>query len=273
MTATGSDLGLLPSRFIYYARSLVTLITGIHNWPRVVPLFLPGWRSEPVILRLRNGLRFKVRQAMDVWVIKETCLDREYEQASVAIDDGWTVVDIGAGLGDFAIMTARQRPGCTVHAYEPLPGSFELLVENCALNGVSNVIPHCAAIGARDGSLSLVASEVAVMSSTSAIAEDGDAQPVEALSLESALRSEGIDACDYLKIDCEGAEFDILPNTSSDVLRRVRNICLEYHDNATGGSHADLVALLRERGFDTRVTPSRVHWYLGLLHAARDQEH
>jgi FkbM family methyltransferase len=165
---------------------------------------------------------------------------------------------------------ARRLPGCTVHAYEPLEESFELLLENCALNGVTNVVAHRQAVGARDGRLAVVPRDVAVMSGTSAAADLPEAPHVEALSLESVFRSGGIGTCDYLKIDCEGAEFDILPAAEAETLARARHICLEYHDNARQWTHHALVDLLGKRGFRVRTAPSPVHWYLGMLHAARD---
>ena len=63
-----------------------------------------------MIIRLRgSGLQFRVRTAMDVWVIKETCLDRDYEYGMV-LQDNWTIIDIGAGLGDFYDVCGAAQP-------------------------------------------------------------------------------------------------------------------------------------------------------------------
>lgn len=56
---------------------------------------------------------------MDVWVVKETCLDRDYKSKGKKIQGGSTIIDIGAGLGDFAILTANEHPNSQVYAYEP----------------------------------------------------------------------------------------------------------------------------------------------------------
>ena len=66
-----------------------------------------------------------------------------------------------------------------------------------------------------------------------------------------------------------GAEFDIIHNTDRRTLERIGHVCLEYHDNATQWTHADLESFFAERGFQVRTTASRLHWYLGLLHAER----
>lgn len=65
-------------------------------------------------MKLRNGQQVKVRSLMDIWIVKETCLDKDYEVNGVPIADGWQVVDIGAGLGDFVLSAANERPNCKI---------------------------------------------------------------------------------------------------------------------------------------------------------------
>ena len=78
---------------------------------------------------------------MDVWTVKETCLDRFYDLARLHPDDVRVVVDLGAGFGDFAIYAASRYPHSTVYAYEPSPVSFARLKANVRLNRADRV--HC----------------------------------------------------------------------------------------------------------------------------------
>jgi hypothetical protein len=111
----------------YYLVSMLTLLRGLKNWPLAGAL-LARWPVRQPVVELRpSGLRFRVRTFMDVWIIKETCLDRDYERVGTDLQDGWNVVDIGAGLGDFTVYAARRCPHGTVYAYEPFPESFALL--------------------------------------------------------------------------------------------------------------------------------------------------
>ena len=50
------------------------------------------------------------------------------------LQDGWTIIDIGAGLGDFTAYAAQRSPRGRVLAYEPFPESFALLQQNLKLN-------------------------------------------------------------------------------------------------------------------------------------------
>lgn len=256
---------MLIRRWAYYLRSIPTLLTGIVNWPTVIAVFLGLPAKRPFTVRLRRtNLCFSARSAMDVWIIKETCLDRDYERVSVPVQDGWKIVDIGAGLGDFTIDAARRNPHGLVHAYEPFPDSFELLQQNLRLNRIDNAQAFSEAVSDHAGTLQLEMSGAAVQHST---ARTGQAQAcisVPAITLSQALARLNGAPCDLLKMDCEGAEYEILMNAAS-CWPRVKRIVMEYHDGMTSFSHPDLVTFFEKRGFRVRCFPSRVHKNLGLM--------
>ncbi len=70
-----------------------------------------------------------------------------------------------------------------------------------------------------------------------------------------------------LKLDCEGGEFEILLNAPAELLRRVRHICLEYHNAATSSSDRDLLRRLAGLGLHTRRSPNLWRPHQGLIHA------
>lgn len=262
---------MLISRLFYYLSSIPTLLTGVRNWPVVVAAFLRLPIRRPFVVELRSGVRFQARTAMDVWIIKETCLDRDYETASVPLQDGWTILDIGAGLGDFAIHAARQNPRGVVYAFEPFPESFALLEENVRLNGLENVRMFPYAVGAaRTGRLRLYATGEAVQHRTAGAASAAPAPVVEvtSVSLDQIFEEHNLPRCDFLKMDCEGAEYEILLNASDRTLSRIRHVCLEYHEGVTPYAREDLARFLRDRGFRVALRPNPVHRQLGFLHAA-----
>lgn len=260
---------MLLSRLWYYLSSIPTLLRGFTNWPALLSLVL-GQREEPVILKLRSGPRLKIRTLMDAWIIKETCLEKQYEQASTELENGWNVIDVGAGLGDFTICVAQRYPQSRVYAYEPFPESFALLEENLALNDIQNVHAYPYAVGSQDGTLELrfISSE-AVQHTTTSTEQESDTLEVQSITLERILSQHALDVCHYLKMDCEGAEYDILLNAASEVLRRIENVCLEYHDGVTPYSHDDLAIFFEDHGFQVSLTPNPVHGHLGYLYARK----
>jgi FkbM family methyltransferase len=253
---------------LYYLRSALTLLQGVRNRWTMARLFLGPRPPEPVTVVLDDGTRFRVREAMDLWIVKESCLDRQYE-AGLTVGDGWTVVDVGAGLGDFAIHFARRHPQAQVYACEPFPESLALLRSNLILNHVANVRAYPYALGGRTGTAHLSAVGPAVQHST---VRDGDSPDlvVPLRTLDDLFEELGIEGCDLLKVDTEGAEYEILFNAGEETLDKVARVVLEYHEGVTPYGRGDLVAFLEGRDFTTRVEPNPVHPSLGLLYAWRE---
>jgi FkbM family methyltransferase len=257
------------SGVVYYARSIPNLLWNVSPRAKVVALFAGRKLSEPLTIRLRgSGLQFRVRTAMDVWVIKETCLDRDYEGGG-RLQDNWTIIDIGAGLGDFTAYAAQRSPRGRVLAYEPFPESFALLRQNVKLNNLRNVEAQPYAIAAQTGTLPLnVGMAEAVQHSTTQSGEK--AIEVQAISLAQVFDEQQVECCDFLKMDIEGGEYAILREVDASLLKRVRRLAMEYHDNTPAGQHTELMALLQARGFRVQVQPNPVHDYLGYLYATRN---
>jgi len=225
--------------------------------------------THPRLIRLADGSSFYVRSLMDVWVLKETCLDRQYETFGVSIQDGWTVLDIGGGWGDFAVSIARRNPNCRVIAFEPFPPSIELFEENQRINGVSNVELVKAAVGKLSGSIHLSTRNREAVQLSTAEAQTGDGLTVASLTLIDAFDHLKISQCDFLKMDCEGGEYDILFSTPEVVLGKIQRICMETHDEITQYSHKDIVEYLKKHGFQVRYEANPVHSSLGMLYAER----
>lgn len=196
-------------------------------------------------------LRFRERDWITAFVpddevfglARELILQRIYDR----FDAGGhrLVVDAGAHVGLFSLI-ASQRAARVV-ALEPNPVNFGVLEVNRRLNDASNVTAVEAALWKTSGHVQFGASW---HTTGGAVAETGD-QRVAAMSLDELVSTHG--DIDLLKLDIEGAEFDVL--AASDALERVRQIVGELHfrDPAAG---EELVAQLRARGFDAGLVPA-----------------
>jgi FkbM family methyltransferase len=257
----------LIRRILYYLLSLFTVVRGVRNWPAFFRL--GNRRGESVILTLRDGTRYAVPSLLDAWIVKETNLDRDYERHGAVIQDGWNVVDIGAGLGEFTVFAARRAPHGRIFAYEPVPDSLALLEQNLKLNRIWNVEVHPTAVSDKNGTLMLdVSSGRLVQCRTIAGVNMGGSQiAVRSVTLSDVLAGLPGGVCDFLKMDCEGAEYGILLHLNEHSIPRIRRICLEYHEWAAPFSHRDLVRLFERKGWRVRVDPSKVRRELGFLYA------
>ncbi len=259
-------------KYGYYLFSIWELLTGIENPWLIIKIFAgrAGTAVNTVRLR-RTKLSFKVRGAMDVWSIKETFLDRFYERCGFVIQTGWTVIDVGAGLGDFSLFAA-QVSGTRILAFEPFPESFNLLTNNASLNKAGNITLFSEAVGAEHGPLllDLAGGEPLQFRSRNAPVTQPENQiAVKARSLSNIIQHTGQGGCDLLKMDCEGAEYDILMKSSPEVLGKIRRIVMEYHDGVTSHSHDDLIRFLRSQGYTVQAFDNPVHKNIGYLSAER----
>jgi FkbM family methyltransferase len=261
----------LIRKYSYYLLSIFRLLTGFENPVLILNIFLGKKPSAPRTVRLRCGPSFFVRGAMDVWSIKETFLDRFYERCGFAIQPGWTVIDVGAGLGDFTLFSARVN-STHVLAFEPFPESFVLLKENVAVNKAENVDVFSEAVDSAEGTLllDLAGGEPLQFQSRNAPVTQPDSQiTVRARSLSDAVLQTGQGTCDLLKLDCEGAEYNIIMKSPPEVLGNIQRIVMEYHDGVTAYSHRDLVKFLTNQGFKVQAFSNPVHKNLGYLRAER----
>jgi FkbM family methyltransferase len=261
-------------KFLYYAYSILEIVGGIKNWLLLVPLFFQkGPVGEHQVRLRRPPIRLAVRGAMDIWAVKETFLDAFYARYGAPIQDGWTVVDIGAGIGDFSIYAAYNHPNTLVYAYEPFPESYQLLIKNLTQNAVSNVVAFEEAVWCCEGKLVLDLSEgepLQITSSDSLQEVKGHERvTIQAITLEEVLERERIDIVDLLKLDCEGAEYEILMKAPEETLTKIERIIMEYHDLDEDHAHKKLVPFLEKLGYVVTRHENIVHDDIGYLYAVR----
>jgi FkbM family methyltransferase len=190
------------------------------------------------------------------WVANETWLD-EYGLARIEFERGDIVVDVGAHVGIFAIYLAKRYPDITILAFEPDPVNFANLLANIAANGVANVVPHRLAVtcDGRPFSLHRPPDNSAAAGGYFARPDGYARSTVDSITLDDIFERHGIRRCKLLKIDCEGAEYEILPSTS--VLDRVDWLSGEFHVSESlkerGCTFEQLMAVVA-----ARIAPERI---------------
>ena len=258
----------------YYFNSLITLLRGLKNPGVMWTLLFKGSTSHPERVVLRNGLSFEIFSLMDLWVLKETILDRQYEKVSLALWDGWTIIDIGAALGDYSVWAAAQTPHGRLVAVEPYPPSVDLLRANLKRNHITNAEVFSGAIASNSGSTTLAVEDRRVVQNSTANRALSDRKvSVETLSLEDLLDRFRLDHCDYLKMDCEGGEYEILFSTSAKTLTHFDRICMEVHDGMTVHNRDEMAAYLEKAGYAVRIEVNPVHQELAYLYAEKTHLH
>lgn len=135
---------------------------------------------------------------------------------------GRRVLDVGANLGFFAIKCRTLGSG-PVLCVEPHPTNFKNLQSNCVdLPGFT--LLKCAVMGKGERSVSMIEGEH-VGNAKAVSGGDIPAKSLKELLVWCAPHDQNL----VLKLDVEGAEYDILLNASGDDLRRFAVIFVETH--------------------------------------------
>ena len=234
-----------------------------------LPFTYRNWWAVPlqrfrksVVLELRDGTKYLVRGGTtDLAMINEAAILNPYLRSPyIELRDDATVIDVGANIGDFTIQVARMCPRGRIVAVEPIGANVRMIEAQLALNRLSHVQIVQTALGA-----ACQRTAITVAGAASRISGREDAgESVEMITLERLMDDCVIGTVDLLKLDCEGAEWDILP-AAERVLPRVRQICMEFHCER-GWTAVKLADWLGSRGF--RVSHTAGRWN-GLLWATR----
>lgn len=149
--------------------------------------------------------------------------DREvYSDEIVKIEQGDLVVDIGANYGFFT-KYAQMKGAQKIYCFEPSNKIFKYLEKN--LQNDYGVVLDNSAVSNYNGVAFFSDSP---NSAGSRISENG--YEVRVKNINDVLLNEIPNQIDYLKIDCEGAEYEIFEAINGDSLDKVKKIAVEYHD-------------------------------------------
>lgn len=199
---------LLLARRAIKAQKFGFFFYGTTHTPFPRQLKLRGVRI-PLSSPNDNGYQLDVLNVM---------LDDEYGIEKIP-ENITTIVDVGANIGIFSLWAWAHFPNARVHAYEPNPKIIPYAKSNLLH---AEVEFFCEGVGSRSYVATLVESKQSRMVQTLASATGN----IPITSLATVVERIG-GRVDLLKIDCEGAEWDIFLDLES--LKRVGRIRMEYH--------------------------------------------
>lgn len=214
--------------------------------------------ADQLGLTLRRG-------TLDGFIVDEIALRDTYRLRSIDLPPNACVVDVGANIGTFAAAVLRRWPTARVTG-------FELDDENAAiaarhLAGRARIV-RAAIVGDHRPTGYRIDPDNSGGHTLAFDDGPGLLPAPPSWTLHRAIDTAGCAFVDLLKMDVEGAEYDILARAARDgALAIVNRIVMEWHELSPGQRHGALVALLRRAGFDVEAV--RENAAAGTLFASR----
>jgi FkbM family methyltransferase len=163
------------------------------------------------------------------------------------------IYDLGANIGMASLGFAALYPEARVYGFEPLPSNFEVCRLNYQNLPKARLFPW--AVGARTERTSFEHNEdpqgghLHTVQGNPALHAQGHIQ-VQVYSIADLVREQKLDPPEFLKIDVEGAELEVLRGIG-DAVQSIKRIFVETHGETL---KAGCLAWLGEHGF--QITPS-----------------
>lgn len=188
-----------------------------------------------------NGIKIKNSFKQMPLIVVENFYNENYN--FLDINNGkYICIDIGANIGISDLYLANKDFISKIYAFEPLKPTFNFLKENLELNPKlkEKIVPYNFGLGGKD-------SEIEVnfnLDNAMSISDSGvfdkcfstDSKETIIIKqasgeIENIIKTVKDEEKIFLKIDCEGAEYDILKNLDeNDLLKFVDVIILEFHN-------------------------------------------
>jgi len=128
------------------------------------------------------------------------------------LKSGMVYFDIGANIGLYSLF-ASKRVGKNgkIFSFEPQFETYNRFLQNIELNNFQNIYAINKGVGDSDGSFTIIQNEDSAKSYiTKSLSEENELPKVEVINLDKFLTKNNLSKIDYLKIDVEGFEYNVL---------------------------------------------------------------
>lgn len=206
---------------------------------------------------------------------KEIFVRRRYSRGGFELRPDDVVVDVGANMGMFVAWAVPQVPRGRIIAIEPTD-VIQCLQRNAAEQNWTNVTALRTAVG-RDGEqlelreypgFNIITHQVGLRPAritrllVNTLFFRYRQKPVDVTvpcqSLGRILDEHNVTRVNFLKVDCEGAEYAMFDSLTPDHWQRIERIAMEFHEYHPDQRHGKLVAQLEQQGFCVTV---RKPWF------------
>lgn len=221
------------AHFARRARQTPALFRNFPSVFRDLALADTRWAAEEITFRLRNGYTVVSPNADGArFPLYEVFADDGYRLGPLCagVDADATVLDVGGQIGSFSLAMAEALPQARIHVYEASPTSAGYVSRNVEANDLQDrIVVHAKALAGETGTFTFVDSGTASGHNGLTAPEGlGSEVTVPSETFDNAVKAAGGNV-QIVKMDVEGAEYDILLRSDPASWTDVRKVVMEYH--------------------------------------------
>lgn len=177
-----------------------------------------------------------------------------------------TILDVGGNMGYFALYSFLRKPDATVYSFEPVPKNFSYLKTNKADHPAFDWALFNTAVSNQSGEHDFyydedyspegidVSASLFSADRIQTVNKNHKKIKVPVINLGEWMEENKIMVCDLLKLDCEGAEYDILYSMSDTCFKSIRYIVADVHQMSGNNENInDLATYLRTKGYEVNT--------------------
>jgi len=149
------------------------------------------------------------------WLVNYKVQDSDGELLLAVAKNRSVIFDVGANIGYYTVNCAKLNPNTQIHAFEPVPSTFEQLQNNVHINQLDGQVRlNNFALGTGPSQDKIYYPKFSGSAAASLQQlhpeEDQEIIPIEISTLDKYVSDNHIQHLDFIKIDVEGAELLVL---------------------------------------------------------------
>jgi len=215
-------------------RAMIDIAFGVLFCRNLFKVKIRGY-PHPIFLRWKSSDRLVLEQIL-----------YRNESHAIELNSPKQIIDIGANIGLSSVLYSSLYPGANIVAVEPAIDNVVLLRENTKCYNNITVVDKC--IWFKDCDLLLEnpkGEAYAYQFSDSTDTEvNVEAHLTKAITIQSLLNNFNIETIDLMKIDIEGAEYELFSKGDNSWCQRVKWLLIEPHDRFKPGCTDAICAAL-----------------------------
>ncbi|MFH8093036.1 MAG: FkbM family methyltransferase [Candidatus Aenigmatarchaeota archaeon] len=197
------------------------------GWKRATQL-LKGVENKKIKTKMKDGAQF-INTIEQIGNFYEIYGERKQELIKIPLKSNPVIIDIGAHIGIYSIKKALEFPRGKVIAIEPERKNFEMLLRNKKLNKLKNLFAYKIALFSKNGKTKLFLDKFG--SGQHSLIGEGcrNFERVLTKKLDNFVKSLNLHEISCIKIDTEGAEFEILKGAKNTIKKYLPLFVIETH--------------------------------------------